>query len=107
MVESSLASVRARADTGLLFLDFRWKGRRYRRQTTLADTPANRERLEKVLVKIQKQIEAGAFDYAAFFPDSTSATTREQGGAQAAPMDSPQRAVPVSISPNFDPLIRP
>jgi integrase len=104
MAESSLASVRARADSGLLFLDFRWKGRRYRRQTTLADTPANRERLDKVLGKIRKQIEAGTFDYSAFFPDSSGATPKEQGGVQAAPaMESPLPAtqLPRSRVPLF------
>lgn len=62
-----MASVRSRKDSGLLFLDFRWQGRRYREQTALVDTAANRARLERVLAKIEKQIELGTFDYAAFF----------------------------------------
>ncbi len=64
---SSLASVRARKDTGQLFLDFRWNGRRYREQTTLPDTRENRSRLEKVLARIEKQIQQNTFDHAAFF----------------------------------------
>jgi len=62
-----LASIRSRKRTGLLFLDFRWQGRRYREQTTLIDTPANRARLQRVLARIEKQIELNTFDYAAFF----------------------------------------
>jgi integrase len=62
-----LASVRARRDTGQLFLDFRWNGRRYREQTTLPDTPENRTRLEKVLARIERQIRQNTFNHAAFF----------------------------------------
>ena len=62
-----MASVRSRKDSGLLFLDFRWQGRRYREQTALTDTAANRARLERVLARIEKQIQLGTFDYAAFF----------------------------------------
>jgi integrase len=65
-----MPSVRARTDTGQLFLDFRWGGRRCREQTTLEDTPANRKRLEKVLAKIGTAIAAGTFDYGTFFPGS-------------------------------------
>jgi len=77
-----LASVRARKGTGLLFLDFRWQGRRYREQTTLPDTQANRARLERVLARIEKQIQLNTFDYAAFFrhapdPQPTSAESSE------------------------------
>ena len=62
-----MASVRARKDTGFLFLDFRWNGRRYREQTTLPDTRENRSRLEKVLRRIEKQIQQKTFDHATFF----------------------------------------
>lgn len=34
-----MASVRARKDTGLLLIDFRYRGERCREQTLLADTP--------------------------------------------------------------------
>ena len=64
-----MASIRARSDTGQLFIDFRWQGRRVRRQTTLTDTPSNRARLAKVLKTVEEQIAAGTFDFAAFFPD--------------------------------------
>lgn len=61
--------VRARKETGLLFLDFRWDGKRCREQTELRDTAANRRKLEKMLAQIESEIQLGRFSYATFFPD--------------------------------------
>jgi integrase len=69
-----MGSIRARSETGLLFFDFRYRGRRCREQTTLADTPANRKRLEKALAKIEADMAVGKFDYQATFPGSPNAT---------------------------------
>jgi len=55
---------------GKLYLDFRYKGKRCREQTRLANTPANRQRLGKVLALLEQQIKAGTFDYGHHFPDS-------------------------------------
>ena len=68
-----MASIRARADTGMLFMDFRYQGERCREQTLLADCPANRKRLSKVLAKIEEQISTGQFNYRDFFPNSKNA----------------------------------
>ncbi len=65
-----MGSVRKREDTGLLFLDFRYKGVRCREQTALSDTAANRKRVQKVLDRLEAEIEAGSFDYRRFFPGS-------------------------------------
>lgn len=65
-----MASIRTRQDNNLLFFDFYYHGKRCREQTALADTPANRKRLEKVLVKIEEEISLGTFDYARYFPNS-------------------------------------
>jgi integrase len=54
-----MASIRARADSGKLFFDFRFQGTRCREQTLLDDTPANRRRLEKVLQRIELEIHQG------------------------------------------------
>jgi integrase len=54
-------------------MDFRYGGKRCREYTALEDTPANRKRLEKALAKIEGDIEAGRFDYAAVFPTSKNA----------------------------------
>ncbi|WP_374476629.1 Arm DNA-binding domain-containing protein [Zoogloea sp.] len=70
-----MASIRARADSGKLFFDFRFQGVRCREQTLLDDTPANRRRLEKVLQRIDLEIHQGVFDYSAFFPGSKLAAT--------------------------------
>lgn len=75
-----MGSVRTLAGRGTLFLDFRYQGRRQREYTALADTPANRKRLEKILAKIEADIAAGSFDYAATFP-----TSRNDAGAALPP----------------------
>ncbi|WP_374485616.1 Arm DNA-binding domain-containing protein [Zoogloea sp.] len=78
-----MASIRARADSGKLFFDFRFQGVRCREQTLLDDTPANRRRLEKVLQRIELEIHQGVFDYSAFFPGSKLAATFAVGGSEA------------------------
>jgi integrase len=80
----SVGSIRVRKESGQLFLDFRYEGERRREQTLLTDTPANRKRLEKVLAKIESQIEAGTFDYAACFPNSKQASPPAQVGSVTA-----------------------
>lgn len=62
-----MGSVRVRPETGALFLDFKYQGRRLREQTALPDTPANRKRLQKVLDRVETEIALGAFDYAKTF----------------------------------------
>ncbi|MBK7614628.1 MAG: site-specific integrase [Burkholderiales bacterium] len=76
-----MGSIRARKDNGLLFFDFRIRGQRCREQTLLADNPANRKRMEKVLAKIESEIESGTFDYAATFPNGKLACS--QAGSNA------------------------
>lgn len=65
-----MASIRARTDNGLLFFDFRYQGVRCREQTALEDTKANRQKMEKVLKKIEEEIAAGTFEYRRYFPTS-------------------------------------
>ena len=52
-----------------LIIDFRFNGSRYREQTKLPDTAANRKRLDRVIKKLDGEIEAGTFDYETFFPN--------------------------------------
>ena len=56
----------------MLFLDFRYQGRRCREYTALTDSAANRQRLQKALLKIEQQIKDGTFDYATAFPASAA-----------------------------------
>jgi integrase len=65
-----MGSVRVLIGRGTLFMDFRYQGKRCREYTALTDTPANRKCLERALAKVDAQIKAGTFDYAASFPGS-------------------------------------
>lgn len=62
-----MGSVRTLVGKGTLFLDFRVEGRRVREYTLLADTPANRKRLQKVLDRIETELAVGTFDYEKMF----------------------------------------
>lgn len=68
MGEWLMASVRARSDNNLLFIDFRFRDVRCRGLTALKDTPANRKRLQALANRIQKEISQDIFDYGAHFP---------------------------------------
>jgi integrase len=58
-----MGSIRVRAETGALFMDFKYQGKRLREQTAMADTPANRKRLQKALDRVETEIAEGTFDY--------------------------------------------
>lgn len=89
-----MGSVRQITGRGTLFLDFRYCGQRCREYTALPDTPTNRKRLEKALAKIEADIAAGTFDYAATFPGSRNIPPGEPRPAPAAPPGTP--ALPTS-----------
>jgi integrase len=82
---SGLGSVRSRKDNGLLFIDFRYKGIRYRELTSLADTPANRKRLGRALERINADIAAGTFEYQKVFPNGKNAAKFDAPTAMPAP----------------------
>lgn len=73
-----MASIRARKESGCLFFDFRYRNERCRELTMLPDTPANRKRLEKVLVSIEADIAGDTFDYRRYFPTSRNAAKFDQ-----------------------------
>ncbi|MGC2164724.1 MAG: DUF3596 domain-containing protein, partial [Gallionella sp.] len=73
-----MASIQVRKETGTLIIDFYYKGDRCREQTALADTPANRKRLQKVIDRITSEISAGTFDYGTTFPGSKMIARFEQ-----------------------------
>ncbi|QKE37516.1 Arm DNA-binding domain-containing protein [Ferrovum myxofaciens] len=68
-----MASIQVRKRTGCLIIDFYYQGLRCREQTALADTVANRKRLEKVIERIETEIASGTFRYEQFFPGSRNA----------------------------------
>ena len=78
-----MGSIRARSETGQLFFDFRYRGQRCREQTSLADTPANRKRLEKALAKIEADMATGKFDYETTFPGSRNAPRPQPNASQS------------------------
>ena len=80
-----MARVGLRSETGTLYFDFSYKGKRCREQTTLKDTPRNRRNMEKVLEKIERAIVDGTFDYANFFPGSRRAEQFAKDERQHAP----------------------
>ena len=84
-----MGSVRARQESGLLFLDFRYQGQRCREQTLLVDNLGNRKRLEKALRAIEEEIAAGTFDYEKRFPGSKRGIRPIGVTAQAAPGVAP------------------
>lgn len=69
-----MGSVRKREDTGLLFIDFRFRGIRCREQTALPDSAVNRKKVQKVLDRIEADIGAGTFEYRRYFPSSKNAS---------------------------------
>ena len=71
---------------GKLFFDFRFKGTRCREYTAVEDTKANRTKMEKILKKIEDDIEAGTFDYRRYFPGSKFAEKFD-------PYPTPQRVM--------------
>ena len=68
-----MGKIVARKETGNLFFDFRYLGKRCREQTTLADTPVNRKKLQKLLERIDAEITLGTFDYNEYFPSGSQA----------------------------------
>ncbi len=65
-----MAKVRARPETGTLYIDFFFQGKRCREQTSLPDNSDNRKRLRKILGRIEAEITLGTFDYFRYFPNS-------------------------------------
>jgi integrase len=65
-----MGSVRARRETGKLFMDFVYQGRRCREQTSLPDSTKNRKKLREILERVEAEITIGTFDYSRYFPNS-------------------------------------
>jgi len=65
-----MGSVRAVKESGKLFFDFRFQGKRCREYTLLKNTVLNKRKLEKVLKIFEKEIDEGTFQYQNYFPNS-------------------------------------
>lgn len=88
-----MASIRARPDNGLLFVDFYYRGKRCREQTALPDTPANRKKVQKLLDRIESEMSLGTFDYAKLFPGSKQLAKFEE-----TPMATAVKAVAAAVA---------
>ena len=75
-----MSSIRVHKPNGALFFDFRYMDDRCREYTLLPDTPTNRKKLEKVLLKIESEIAAGTFVYANYFPNSKALKRLDKAG---------------------------
>lgn len=84
-----MGSINARPETGKLFIDFRYKGKRCREQTSLADTKENRKRVQKLLDRIEAEITLGTFDYAKHFPGSPKAQQFKEMQVRSQHLDTP------------------
>jgi len=64
-----MARIRSR-DSGYLYFDFRYQGKRCREYTKLKDSPANHRKMKQALDRIEAEITLGSFDYRKYFPNS-------------------------------------
>ena len=106
-----MAKVTARKETGRLVIDFIYRGVRCREQTALADTGANRKRVESALAKLKAALAAGTFVYREFFPgsplaerfDAPVAAPAPEPGTPPLPMSAPAAAASAAASttPSF------
>lgn len=104
-----MASIQVRKETGTLIIDFYYQGKRCREQTLLQDTPANRKRIEKFLVKVEEAIAIGTFNYREFFPNSKNAAKFDEvapdiplsASAQAVARIADQAAKPTPLFKDF------
>ncbi|MCE2692183.1 MAG: site-specific integrase [Rubrivivax sp.] len=102
-----MAKVTARKETGRLVIDFTYRGVRCREQTALADTAANRKRVEIMLAKLKAAMAAGTFAYRDFFPgsplagrfDTPQPAPAAPPGTPAMPTSAPAAAASAATSP--------
>jgi len=96
-----MASIRARKDNGLLFFDFRFQGKRYREQTLLTDTKANRKKMTEILGKIESDISNNTFDYNKYFSKGSSSNNLNLAPRPIAHVSENIASSPLANSPAF------
>ncbi len=96
-----MASIRARKDNGLLFFDFRFQGKRYREQTLLTDTKANRKKMSEILGKIESDISNNTFDYHKYFSKGSSSNNLNLAPRPIAHVSENTALSPLESSPAF------
>lgn len=96
-----MASIRARKDNGLLFFDFRFQGKRYREQTLLTDTKANRKKMAEILGKIESDIANNTFDYHKYFSKGFSSNKQSLAPRPNAHVSENIASIPLVSTPAF------
>lgn len=96
-----MGSVRARSDSGMLFLDFRYRGERVREQTSLANTSQNRRTCEAFLKRVERAIQDGCFDFGQFFPGSKNAARFSNAPIGFQRVDVVRSSIPEHSTPSF------
>jgi len=98
-----MASIRKRTDTGTLFFDLRWEGKRIRVQTELIDTPENRTHLEPKLRQVNSALKRGTFSLEVHFPDLVSGASAlpRQSDPNLQPQPQPQGLATANATPRF------
>lgn len=106
-----MASIRSRKESGKLYFDFRYGGERFREQTELRDTQANRKRMEAVASRIDFELRTGTFDHTRYFPSSVNsekyaAIHGSAGGLVQAERVAPQTGSDATTRLTEHPLIK-
>lgn len=96
-----MASLRPRPDTGQLFFDFRWQGKRYRAQTAMQDSTENRNQLAPKLRHLNLALKAGTFSMAAFFPELAGVLADPPVLPSPPASGNAQGQMPAASTPNF------
>ncbi|MDK9718553.1 MAG: site-specific integrase, partial [Trichlorobacter sp.] len=81
-----MGNVSVRKETGRLYFDFRYQGKRCREQTLLDNTPDNVRKMQTMMKRIDAEITLGTFDYSRYFPTSSNVShfqpKNEESGLQ-------------------------
>ena len=84
-----MARIYARKENNRLVIDFSYRGKRCREQTSLEDTRENRKRVQKLLDRIEAEITLGTFDYGKHFPGSAKAQQFKEMQVRSQYLDTP------------------
>ena len=58
---------------GKYYIDFRYKGVRYREQTDIVDNATSRKQVKELVKRMDAEITLGSFDYLKYFPSGKAA----------------------------------
>jgi len=94
-----MGSIRKHSQTGELFFDFQFQGKRCREYTKLPEGTGNRKRMEKRMDAIESEISLGTFNYRDFFPNSKNAAKFDRVRLDAAVTPVAQAVSNLGVKP--------